>query len=374
MVRIREPQHGAVLHHRHGEQTAEGLCIRVRGTAPLGAAVEVNGVLATRVGDRFEAAAMLRDAEQEIAAVAAGPTGRCEHCIRVVWDRESRPRYRFAIDDNSFFPRDIVQAGCKSLFDCFYLQLLRELNRDYGTKFVLNLFHATPDGDFDLRMFPDRYRTEWADNAHWLKLAFHAQAEFPDRPYERASAAELLQDYDRVATEILRFAGESVLSPATLVHWGMVQPEVWPALAKRGVTVLSGFFTPEQGGNYTTDGETLDCSCSGRFDINYGMDPARSEYLSRNDALKDFPSGMLFSRVDIVCNNTPVDQVVPVLAPLARDPNTAEIMDLLTHEQYFWPFYAQHRPDHADRCRAAIRFCAENGYEPVFLHEGFLGI
>jgi len=49
-------------------------------------------------------------------------------------------------------------------------------------------------------------------------------------------------------------------------------------------------------------------------------------------------------------------------------------MDLFTHEQYFWPFYAGHRPDHAERCEAAIRFCAERGYEPVFFHEGFLGV
>jgi len=48
-------------------------------------------------------------------------------------------------------------------------------------------------------------------------------------------------------------------------------------------------------------------------------------------------------------------------------------MDLLTHEQYFWPFYRNYLPDHAARMDAAIRWVTENGYEPVFLHEGFLG-
>ena len=65
--------------------------------------------------------------------------------------------------------------------------------------------------------------------------------------------------------------------------------------------------------------------------------------------------------------------VESVLEPLTRDPNTAEIMDLLTHEQYFWPFYFNYRPDHFQRVDAALRFCTEHGYEPVFLHEGFLG-
>ena len=77
--------------------------------------------------------------------------------------------------------------------------------------------------------------------------------------------------------------------------------------------------------------------------------------------------------MDIVCNNTPVDRVAPMLQPLYDNPYLAEIMDLFTHEQYFWPFYVNHIPDHAQRLDAAIRWVTERGYEPVFFHEGFLG-
>ena len=55
-------------------------------------------------------------------------------------------------------------------------------------------------------------------------------------------------------------------------------------------------------------------------------------------------------------------------------PDTAEIIDLLTHEQYFWPFYKNYIPDHAKRMETAARFVTEHGYEPVFFHEGFLGV
>lgn len=48
-------------------------------------------------------------------------------------------------------------------------------------------------------------------------------------------------------------------------------------------------------------------------------------------------------------------------------------MDLFTHEQYFWPFYHNHIPDHAERLDRAIRWVTERGYEPVFFHEGLLG-
>ena len=87
----------------------------------------------------------------------------------------------------------------------------------------------------------------------------------------------------------------------------------------------------------------------------------------------DFDSGIVFSRVDIVCNSTPIERIVPTLEPLTRDPNQAEIMDLFTHEQYFWPFYANYIPDHFERLAVAIRWVTEHGYKPVFFHEGFLG-
>ena len=50
----------------------------------------------------------------------------------------------------------------------------------------------------------------------------------------------------------------------------------------------------------------------------------------------------------------------------------AEVIDVFTHEQYFWPFYAGYLPDHAQRLDAALRFVTERGYKPVFYHEGFL--
>ncbi|MHC4407055.1 MAG: twin-arginine translocation signal domain-containing protein [Planctomycetota bacterium] len=353
---IDEPFHGAVLSRRHGEPAEGGLKIRVSGRAPLGDRVTVNGSAAKRAGATFTCEAVLQERETEIAAVGQGIYGQSEHHVRVVWDRHSFPRYRFSIDDNSFFLRDVAQKGYKSLFDCFYLKILRDLNAKYGAKFVLNVYYTTGD-DFELPQFPDRYRGEWSDNADWLKLAFHANANEPARPYQYAPPSQLIADLDKVAAEILRFAGEETYSPPTVIHWGMVQPAALAPLFERGVRVLSGYFRRR----------------GGVFDVNYFVDEARSEYLSRHDALVDFPSGIVFSRVDIVCNSTPLEQVVPTLAPLADDPNTAEIMDLFTHEQYFWPFYRNHIPDHADRLEAAIRWVTEHGYKPVFYHEGFLG-
>ncbi|OGD19156.1 MAG: hypothetical protein A2W03_05990 [Candidatus Aminicenantes bacterium RBG_16_63_16] len=355
--KISEPFHGAVLNRRTGQESAGGLKIRVTGEAPVRDNVTVNGSPASRAGNAFVSEVLLADKETDIVAAAEGGNGRREHRLRVVWDKNSRPRYRFSIDDNSFFLRDIAQKKYASLFDSFYLKMLRGLHSKYGTRFVLNLYYTTGDG-FDLTKFSDRYQGEWKNNADWLRLAFHARANDPDRPYQYAEPAKLAADLDRVAEEIRRFAGEEVYSPPTVIHWGMIQPAALKPLSERGVRVLSGYFERVPTG----------------WDINYLLDDDRSEYLARHDALMDFSSGIVFSKIDIVVNTTPVDKIAPTLEPLANDPNQAEIMDLFTHEQYFWPFYFNYIPDHPQRMDAVLRWVTERGYEPVFFHEGFLGI
>jgi hypothetical protein len=357
MLRIVEPFHGAVLNRRHGRQTADALHIIVRGEADGGAAVAVNGVPARREGNEFFAEVPVREKEADIVAVASGVAGRQEHGVRVVWDRHSRPRYRFSIDDNSFFLRDIAANNYASLFDNFYLAILRGLNRKYGAKFSVNVFYQTPENDFELHQFPDRYKGEWRDNAGWLKLAFHAWKEFPARPYQWSPPARLAEDFDRVAEQIHRFAGDEAYAPPTVIHWGMVQPDALGVLAARGVRVLS----------------TLLRKTDGRWDVNYLLDDERCEFLMRQDAMKDFESGIYFSNCDIICNDTPVKDVAPTLDRMTNLGCTDEILDLFTHEQYFWKFYCNYRPDHGERLDAAIRWATERGYQPVFFHEGLLG-
>ena len=355
-IRIDEPFHGAVLNRRHGQAVDGGLKITVRGTAPAGAPVTVNGDKATRSGDRFDAQLVLRQPETDIVAGMSGG-GQVTARVRVVWDRHSFPRYRFSIDDNSFFLRDVTQKRYKSLFDCFYLDILRKLNKKYGAKFVLNIYYTTGD-DWKLTEFPDRYKGQWRDNADWLRLAFHAYANDPPRPYQDAEPAKLIADLDLVNEQIVRIAGDEVCTPPTVIHFGMTRHSAFKPLFERGVRVLSGQFAR---------------NAKGKWDINYRWDDLRSEYVWNHEVWKDFDSGIVFSRGDIVCNNTPVEKVVPTLEPLTKNPNLAEIMDLFTHEQYFWPFYQRYVPDHAQRLDATIRYCTEQGYKPVFFHEGLLG-
>jgi hypothetical protein len=355
-LQIHGPIHGAILNRHHGETVDGGLKIEVTGQAPANQPVTVSGVPARRAGVEFFSDVVLSARENEIVVSTDGSSGHSEQRIRVVWDQNSRPRYRFTIDDNVFFLRDISQNNYSSLFECFYLDLLRKVHEAYGTRFCLNLYFTTGDG-FDLTQVSERYKPEWRDNADWLKLSFHAYSDKPDRPYQYAPAEKLLADWDLVTEQIIRFAGEESYAIPTVIHWAMVQPAGVAALARKGVRALSGQFRRANGG----------------WDINYFVDDHRSEYLSRHDALMDWDTGIVFSRRDLICNNTPLEQIAPRLDALAQDPNTRELMDFNTHEQYFWPFYRNYLPDHPQRVEAAARWAAENGYEPVFFCQGFLG-
>jgi hypothetical protein len=354
-VKIEEPFDGAILSERHGRAVG-GLAIRVRGTAPSTGRVTVNGTAARQEGGRFVAEVTLHQRVTEIVASASPAGAAGADRVRVVWDRHSRPRYHFALDDNIYFLRDVARKRYASLFDCFYLKLLRDLNRKYGTHFSVNLYFEAEDG-FRLTEFPDRYKGEWREHSPWLKLAFHAYADKPDRPYQEAPVDKLMADYDKVGEQIHRFAGSEAFAPPTNLHWSMARPEALRALGRRGVRCLSGYFRRE----------------NGRWDINYGLDDRRSEYLSRHDVLMDFESGIIFFRDAIVCNSTALERIGPALDPLATGPERRETVNLLSHEQYFWPFYSGYLPDHAQRLEAAIRWTTDHGYKPCFFHEGLLG-
>ena len=363
LLKIETPFHGAVLNTRHGVKVKDGLKITVRGEAPLICKVTVNGMDTTRSGTKFSSEIILREKETEITALSNGPLGSSKHVIRVIWDKNSFPRYGFEIDDNIFFLRDIARNKYKSIFDCFYLEGLKNFHQKYGTKFVLNTYFSdgleyTNKKEFNLTHFPERYKSEWKDNASWLRMAFHAYSNYPDRPYQYASANKLISDLEMTASEIIRFAGPDSYTPPTVIHWNLAHPSTHKSLAEKGVRVL------RTGGPKITGGV---------WDNNYFVDDIRSEYLSRHDAFMDFEKGIVFAMADLCCNRTPLKEIVPKLEEIAQNPDRAEIMDLMTHEQYFWPFYKNYIPDHFQRLDTAINWVTEHGYKPVFYNDGFLG-
>jgi len=377
-IRIDKPFHGAVLHRRLKDPVVgvvEGtdgkpiaLRIKVSGEAPPDATVTVKGIACRRNGKTFEAEIELREKTNVIVVQAKSPSIEIkESRLTVLWLKNSVPRYRFTIDDTIHCLREIHQNGYKSLFDDAFLGNLRKLHQKYGTKVALNLFFETSGDErslnaekeyFNLSQFSDRYKSEWRDNADWLRLTFHAKREFPEEPYKDVSAETLIDDFVQLEKEIKRFSGEEAYLPATVIHWGTIRPETYKPLAANGVTVLSGYFIRRDGNYY----------------VNYQMDDFRCDYLNKNDFLLDTDSGIVFSKMDMVLNLVPLHDIVPTLEKAIADSNTAEFLDLMTHEQYFWPFFRGYLPDHWERLDRAFAFATEHGYKPVFLNDPPLGL
>ncbi len=242
--------------------------------------------------------------------------------------------YCFQIDDNSFFLRDIARKGYRSIFDCFYLALLRDWHTRFRSRFTLNCYYRTEDG-FTLAQFPDRYRNEWADQADGLRLTFHADADEPAYPYRDDIRGDAYaRGFDRVKREIVRFAGDTSWAPPSIVHYVDIPRSAWPVLSARGVTCLGGFFAASQKG----------------FD-------------------RDPETGITLYDISIICNLVTPDNVNGTLDAWATRRPEARVAALLTHEQYFWDFYPNYLPDHPARVERAIRWAVDRNLKPVFCHE-----
>ncbi len=350
-LRITNPPGGAILNRHDGRAVPGGLEIEVAGECPEAGAVQVNGAAAQAQGGKFRARVTLRRRENRIEA----RQGSRRHAIAVLWDRGSYPRYRLSTDDNIWFLRDIARNGYRSIFDNPYLQFWREMHRKYGTKVHFNIYYETEG--FDLTRMPDRYRGEWRGNSDWIRLTFHARANDPDRPYIQAGAEQIREDYRMVTREIERFAGKELLSPVTTVHWGETTREGALALRREGIRIMPGYFQFR----------------NGKPAVSYYLDAARTQYLSGRDYWKDMDADIIFIRHDIVLNTVPLEKIVPHLERIAADPHQSEIMELMIHEQYFYPHYRAYEPDFRQRVERALEWVTKRGYRPVFYSQGFLG-
>jgi len=349
-LRITDPPDGAILNRHDGEKAPAGMWITVRGEGA--GPVRVNGAPATSAGGKWEARVLLQAPENRITA----ESGPAKDAITVLWDRDSFPRYRVSTDDNIWFLRDIARQGYASIFDNPYLGFWREMHRKYGTKVHFNIYYET--GGFNLSQMPDRYRGEWRKNADWIRLTFHARANDPDKPYLNAPAEQVIRDYRLITREIERFAGKELLSNVTTVHWGEATREACAALRKEGIKVLVGYF------EFNRDGSPV---------VSYYLPAAQARYLSGRDYWKDTSLDLMFVRHDMVMNLFKPGAIVPRLEKIAADPHQAEVMELMIHEQYFYPDYKAYEPDYKERVETGIQWVTEKGYKPVFYGDGFLG-
>ncbi|HLP74649.1 MAG TPA: hypothetical protein VK155_17215, partial [Bacteroidales bacterium] len=193
---------GDMLTILDGSETGEGLVIPVKIEAPRGLKFSVNGIEAEYDNNIYTARVPLRDYSNKIEAIEKR-TGKKES-ITLFKLKNYVNKYRFSLDDNIWFLKDInANAGkYKSIFENPYLGFLKQVNDTYGTKVHINIYYQC-DG-FDLSQMTDKYKPEWKDNAEWLRLSFHALQNNPDMPYLNAGYDQVKHDCELVKEQIKR--------------------------------------------------------------------------------------------------------------------------------------------------------------------------
>lgn len=346
------PIDGDMLHARDGLQTADALQITVQLTAPASHYLTVNGISASYEAGIFSATVPLTGYLNKL--VAHDYTTGQEQTITVYRLPNFAGHYRLSIDDNIWFLRDIYQQGDRylSLFDNPYLGFLKQVHQMFRTKIHLNLFYETDN--FNLSQFPDRFKAEWEANADWLRLSFHARGEFPDMPYRTAGYEQVARDCAVVQEEIRRFAGEALMGPVTTLHWGESTVEGSRALRDAGYTGQLGYFNVD---------DELPA-------VSYYLTPEQRRHMKQRFIWHDNAEGITFIRSSIVIDKTDLPDIVPALDRYAALPSgLPPFVDLLVHEQYFYPFYEAYQPDFRDRILTAVKWATDKGYTPAFLSE-----
>lgn len=365
-IEVEFPRNGDVLSHHDGRETPEGLEVVVRGTCTEGDTIEVAGRHATVTGGRFEGVTVLKDLRNEITITSIDTT----QTLTVLYDRNSVPRYRFSVDDVIWCFTEVARHADRypSLFDHWFFAFFRKLHNDFGAHVQMNIYFEDPEAGFDLTQFPDTYRQEWQDNAHWLRLSFHALSDrcYGSRIYRDTTEQQLTADYRKVAEQIVRFAGEpALLETYTTLHWAVTNRAGGRALAGLGIRGLTGQFG--------ADSEGTPCGCR------YHLDAETSLRYHRRNMCCDPETDLYFVNCPRFLNNCPVGLIAWYYDRLVdgtggRDPFDA--IDFLVHEEHFWRGFLggrAYKPDSMERCMTAACWATERGLKPVNFEEGLAG-
>ena len=359
-IRFLFPIDGDCLNANDGVAEGNKLTVTAKVEAPEGHEVKICDKIAEYKDGVYVADFTVEGRETILTATDLTDGITAE--IKVFRLKNSMGGYRLSSDDNIMFLADINahKDEYKSIFENPYLAVYKKAHDLYGAKVHINLFYEYNDdsmklfdvkrGYFNLSMMTDKFKEEFRANSDWLKLSFHAFAEFPDKPYEFATAEKALADARLVIGEIERFAGKEVLSGCTTIHWGEANVEVTKALRGLGYRVFAGYFIPENAVHY------------------YAPDELTAHIYER-DFWYDRETDMFFSRIDAITNCYTLEYNMEALRSAIASPTRGGFMEIMIHEQYFHKDYTGHLADFEERVLEPCKLIFESGYVGRHLNE-----
>lgn len=354
---------GDCVNERDGVKIENGIKIPISVKAPSGCDVLLNGKPMSELDGIYTAEIELYGYRNTL--LAEDRTNNQSATIRLFYLKDAIGKFRFSSDDNILFLCDINEHKdeYKSIFDNPYLAIYKKAHDLYGAKVHLNLFYEFGDKSkeffsssrpyFNLSMMTDKFKDEFKANSDWLKLAFHANSEFPDRPYDDATPEKIVEDCIRIHREIIRFAGKDSISNSTTTHWGSGNLECIRALRSLGYTSFTGYFEVR----------------NGKRIVSYYAPVELCHHLNKRDFWCDTEEDVFFACIDRVSNVGPLESVMNDIEKAASDPLRGGFVSVMIHEQYFYSDYIAYLPDFEKRILEPCRYLSEHGYIPAHVTE-----
>ena len=367
-----EPIDGDCLHQRSGEAVGDRLRISVWIKAAPKRRITLNGVEMRETEEgRYLGVVETVAGENRLVATDAESGETCE--ISVYYFPTAAKKYRVSSDDNLLFLRDLTLHSERyaSAFDHPYLAIYKKAHDLYGACVQLNLFYATDEKSlshfsnageyFDLSMMTDRYREEFLANADWFKFSFHANSEYPSKPYQFAQGETVREHCERIHREIKRFAGEETISNSVTVHWGEASEDCIRELRALGYRSFMGYF------EYNSKGEPL---------VAYNASREMLEHIGERDFWYDREADVLYGRIDLVLNLRTAEENMRLMQEIAAHRGRGGFVSVMIHEQYFYEGYVKYLKDFEERVLGPCRYLWEQGYRGTQIADvtdGFYG-
>lgn len=277
-------------------------------------------------------------APQSGAVPASVPAPSAESAPQPLADYDTA--FHFSVDDviSVFVDLHFNRDEYDSMFDQPTLAFLRDMHDEYGMVTTLYCFYESYDGGFDLSQCTDRYASEFAQNASWLRVAFHARA--PEDFFSDISVAKTARDYRDMNKALARICGAGSIDPVARLHWWDAGEAQLAALADEGLRgVLAG--------RRATDG-------------NYHLPEKDVEALFEQDFLPG-PDGLFYTPTDLWLEDEADldDSLAALLEPGAPGAKSGMVV-AFTHE------YAMGDPDMHAMIEQCAQTAVENGWGFAF--------
>lgn len=363
---------GDCLNAHDGEGQGGKPCIEVALCAEKGRLILLNGRETREASEGgYLGVVAVEPGENRLVATDAESGAHCE--ITVYYFPDAVGKFRVSSDDNLLFLRDLTLCPERyaSAFDHPYLSVYKQAHDLYGATVQLNLFYSTDEKSlshfsnageyFDLSMMTDRYREEFLANADWFRFSFHANSEYPSKPYQFADGKTVREHCERMHREIVRFAGEGCISDSVTVHWGEASEDCIRELRALGYSSFMGYF------EYNSKGEPL---------VAYNASPRMIDHIGERDFWYDREADVLYGRIDLVLNLRTAEENMRLVREIASHRGRGGFVSLMIHEQYFYEGYVKYLPDFAERVLAPCRYLSELGYRGAQIADvtkGFYG-